>query len=48
MEIYEGNTKAWDFLIISLKDTPFGLVSKCDENSHDAWKALLDKYEVLD
>ena len=43
MEIYEGNTKAWDFLIISLTDIPFGLVRKFDENSHDAWKALIDK-----
>ena len=48
MKIYEGNSKAWDFLIISLTDIPFGLVRQCDENSHDAWKALIEKYEVLD
>ena len=38
MKIYEENSKAWDFLIISLTDIPFGLVRKCDENEHDAWK----------
>ena len=24
------------------------LVRQCDEISHEAWKALIDKYEVLD
>ena len=46
MNIYEGNSKAWDLLIISLIDIPFVLVRHCDENSHDAWKALIEKYEV--
>ena len=46
MKIYEGNSEAWDFLIISLTDIPLALVSQCDENTHDAWKALIDKYEV--
>ena len=31
MKIYEGNSKAWDILIVSLTDIPFGLVRKCDE-----------------
>ena len=44
MKIYEGNSKAWDFLFVSLTDIPFGIVRKCDENSHDAQKALIDKY----
>ena len=48
MKIYEGNSKAWDLLIISLIDTPFGMARKCDENSNDAWKALIDKYELSD
>ena len=46
MKIYEGNSKAWDFLIISLTEIPFGLVRQCDENAHDAWKALMDRYKV--
>ena len=46
MNIYQGNSKAWDLLIISLVEIPFGLVRKCDENEHDAWKELIDKYEV--
>ena len=46
MKIYEGNSKAWDFIIISLIDIPFGLVRQCNENSHDAQKALIDNYEV--
>ena len=46
MKIYEVNSKAWDFLIIRLIDISFGLVSQCDENAHDAWKALIYKYEV--
>ena len=37
-----------DLLIINLTDTTFGLVRQCDENSLDAWKALIDKYEVSD
>ena len=48
MNIYEGNLKAWDLLIISLKDISFWLVSQCDDNAHDAWKALSDEYEVSD
>ena len=30
MKIYEGNSKAWDFLIISFTDIPFGLIRRCD------------------
>ena len=48
MKKYEGKSKAWYFLIISLRDIHFGLVRKCDEIAHDAWKALVDKYEALD
>ena len=48
MKIHEGKSKAWGFLIISFTEIPFGLVNKCDENVHDAWKALIEKYEVLD
>ena len=39
-----GNSKAWGFLIIRLLDIPFGLVKQCDENEHESWKALIDKY----
>ena len=46
MKTYEGNYKAWDFPIIRLEYMPFGLVMKCDENAHKAWKAVIDKYEV--
>ena len=31
-----------------MKDIPFGLVRKCDENDHEAWKDLIEKYEVSD
>ena len=48
LNIYEGNSKAWDFLIIRLIEIPFWLVSQCDENSHEACKALIDRYEVSD
>ena len=48
IKIYEGKSKSWYFLIISLTDIHFGLVRKCDKNSHDALKALIDKYEVSD
>ena len=46
MNIYEGNSKVWDFLIISLTDITFGLVRQSDEHSHDVWKTLIEKYEV--
>ena len=26
----------------------FFMVRKCDENAHNAWKALIDKYKVSD
>ena len=48
MKIYEGNSKAWNFLIISLKDIFFGLISEYDKNTDDARKDLIDKYEALD
>ena len=48
MKIYVGNSKVWYLLIIFLTDTTFGLVRQCDENAHEAWKALIDKYEVSD
>ena len=43
MKIYEGNSKAWDFLIISLTGIPFGMVMEFDDNAHDACKVLIDK-----
>ena len=48
MKVYEGNYKSWDLIIISLTGTHLGLVRKCNENAHDAWKYLIDKYEVSD
>ena len=48
MKIYEGNSKAWDLLIISLSDINFGLVRQWNEYAHEAWKALIGKYEVSD
>ena len=47
-KIYEGISKKWDLLIISSTEINFGLVRQCDENTHDAWKALIEKYEVSD
>ena len=41
--------RAWDFLIVGLTDIPFGSVGGgVIENAHDAWKDLIDKYEVSD
>ena len=48
MKIYEGKSKSWYFLIISLTYIPFCLVRECDNNAHDECKALIDKYEVSD
>ena len=38
LKIYEGNSKAWYFLIIRLTEIPFGMVRQCFENAHDAWE----------
>ena len=46
LKIYEGNIKAWDYLIISLRDITFGLVIQCNKNAHETWMAPIDKYEV--
>ena len=48
MNIYQGNSKAWGLFIICLTEINFGLVRQCDENAHDAWKVLIEKYEVSD
>ena len=48
MNIYEGNYKAWDFLIIILIGIPCGLVRQCDKNAHYSWTALIERYEVSD
>ena len=36
------------FLIVSLIDTPSGLVRQWEKISHDEWKSIIYKYEVLD
>ena len=46
LKVYEGNRKAWYFLIISLRDIPFGVASQWNENPHEAWMALIEKYEL--
>ena len=46
MKIYEGNSQAWDFLIIRITDITFGLERQLNENINDACKALGDKYDV--
>ena len=46
MNIHKGISKALDFLIISLADITFWLVSHFNENAHESWKAPIDKYEV--
>ena len=48
MKIYEGNSKAQYLLIILLTYITFGLVRQCCENAHNAWKSLIEKYEVSD
>ena len=48
LNIYKGNSKAWDLLIISLTYITFGLAIHCNENANEARKALIDKYDVSD
>ena len=45
---WEGNSKAWDFLIIILTNIPIWLVTQCNEDANEAWKSLIEKYEVSD
>ena len=46
IKIYEENSKAWDFLIISLIEIPSELVRQCDDNSHESCKDLINKHEL--
>ena len=48
MKIYDQKSKTWDFLIIIFTYISSALVIQCYENSHDAWKSFIDKYEVTD
>ena len=48
IKIYEENSKVWDSIIIILTDILFGLVRHCDESENEAWKDLIEKYEVTD
>ena len=48
MKIYEGNSKYYYLLTISLTYIPFGLVRQYKEDAYEAWKALIDKYGVSD
>ena len=48
MKIYEGNSKAQDFLIIILTAITFGLVRQFDEHAHESWKYFIEKYDVSD
>ena len=41
-----GNADAWDQLVLSLSGTPFDLIQEADENAYEAWRVLLNKYEV--
>ena len=41
-----GNADAWDQLVLSLSGTPFDLIQEADENAYEAWRLLLNKYEV--
>ena len=45
---YEGKIKAGYFIITSLTDISFGVARKCNDSSHEAWKSLIEKYEVSD
>ena len=44
--IYKVNSKAWDLLITSLIDIPFGFASEWNENAHEAWKSFIYTYRV--
>ena len=41
-----GNTGAWDQLVMSLTGPLFDLIQEADENAHKTWKILLKKYKV--
>ena len=47
-EFTKGNADAWDQLVLSLSGTPFDLILEANENAHEAWKLLLNKYAVSD
>ena len=34
------------FTYRQLENKHFGLVRKCDDNAHESWKDLIEKYEV--
>ena len=46
LEIYKGNSKVLDFIIISISIIIFELVRQCNKNSHDAWMVLINIYEL--
>ena len=46
MNIYEGNSNQWGLPIIIWTETTFRLVRQYDENEHEFWKALMEKYKV--
>ena len=46
LNIYEGNSKASEFPIISLTYIPFGLVMQRNYNTHKSWKSLIENYEL--
>ena len=41
-----GNADAWDQLVLSLSGTAFSVIQEADGDVHEAWKLLLDKYNV--
>ena len=41
-----GNADACDKLVLSLTGTAFSVIQEADSNAHEAWKLLLDKYDV--
>ena len=41
-----GNADAWDQLVLSLSGTAFSVIQEADGDAHEAWKLLLDKYDV--
>ena len=39
----KGNTDTWDQLVLILTGIQFDLIQEADENTHKAWKILLNK-----
>ena len=45
-DFYKGNADAWDQLVLILAGVQFDLIQEADENTQEAWKILVSKYQI--